>query len=780
MFLHCSMYAAARCRSPARGTAKPRWQVQDYSTVAQGQTHSTSIEEFVKRTMPQSLQANISTYTELLKNEGFLTAGELTQLIKTREAWSLLATRLNFKYAFTETAAELLFSGGLDVPQLVFHRSATPALAEAAECNFAYRRCNNIFTVDKSQYIHTLHTIGRGSFFLFLRPKRFGKSAFLSLLEYFYDLSWADEFERLFGPAAGLPATAVYAHKDELPHNQFLILKWNFAAVNRSHNQEVLRRELTDHINISLELFLRKYGRIIAPKFGTEELIKATIHNSCVSTMESVFARVVASGKKIVLLVDEYDAISNEFVSEQTKDVYLSLGEQTSLLKAIFAKVKEHISGAIQFAFATGVAPLALADHTSGLNVVRNVTHHQKLEGLCGLSQLDVKAMLAVVASIVDLPATELEQGHLKVMEEMYNGYRFTRRSPATAYYCTDLALQYGRLLLEELPYNRDAMPDAWYGNTELSHAVLEIFARHPHGSDLMLQALSKSIPISIPTDPRAWPLEKGIRMEDLIDIRRLGDDLLLSLAFHFGALTYSTEGDKLVIPNSTVENDIVRRARQYVSLVFKDEFRVTTAVKELLDNRPERLSKLLEEKLQAVSGVSVENQNELLLHSLCHSLFERYHDLHLREMEFAFHNGWRFAYEVLITAHKKGSVHRQGIVLEFKNIALTKMDMAPVALRNVRQRRLLNRQEKLQLVKEVQDRIQALPETTLMQQLFFTHFINEMPQMSTVQEQQDAAMQQAKDAKKAYETDPNFEHCKWSAFAITAVGSCRIVVAVA
>jgi hypothetical protein len=59
---------------------------------------------------------------------------------------------------------------------------------------------------------------------IFLRPRRFGKSLLLSMLEHYYDLNRADRFESLFG------ALAVGQNPTPL-HNQYFVLKWDFSLV---------------------------------------------------------------------------------------------------------------------------------------------------------------------------------------------------------------------------------------------------------------------------------------------------------------------------------------------------------------------------------------------------------------------------------------------------------------------------------------------------------------------------------------------------------------------
>ncbi len=79
------------------------------------------------------------------------------------------------------------------------------------------------YYVDRTSYIRTLEEQGRT--LLFLRSRRFGKSLLLSMLENYYDVAKAAEFERLFGHLAiGQNPTPL--------HNQYLILYWDFSSVD--------------------------------------------------------------------------------------------------------------------------------------------------------------------------------------------------------------------------------------------------------------------------------------------------------------------------------------------------------------------------------------------------------------------------------------------------------------------------------------------------------------------------------------------------------------------
>ncbi|HHN93210.1 MAG TPA: hypothetical protein ENK17_00415, partial [Anaerolineae bacterium] len=108
--------------------------------------------------------------------------------------------------------------------------------------------------VDRTEYIRDVEEIG--PVLLFLRPRRFGKSLWLSTLENYYDVAKADEFERLFGHLAiGQNPTPL--------HNRYLIMRWNFSVVDPQGDNEAIQRSLYDHLNASIISFARRYRALL-------------------------------------------------------------------------------------------------------------------------------------------------------------------------------------------------------------------------------------------------------------------------------------------------------------------------------------------------------------------------------------------------------------------------------------------------------------------------------------------------------------------------------------
>ncbi len=98
--------------------------------------------------------------------------------------------------------------------------------------NFEVLREKNYLYVDKTSYIELLDRYAPYNFFI--RPRRFGKSLFISMLENYYDINKKDKFEKLFGD--------LYIGKNPTEErNSFLVWKISFAGVDAGHGEEELR-----------------------------------------------------------------------------------------------------------------------------------------------------------------------------------------------------------------------------------------------------------------------------------------------------------------------------------------------------------------------------------------------------------------------------------------------------------------------------------------------------------------------------------------------------------
>ncbi|RME49210.1 MAG: AAA family ATPase, partial [Deltaproteobacteria bacterium] len=117
-------------------------------------------------------------------------------------------------------------------------------------CDFRSIIEDGYFYVDRTDHIRRIEETGRT--LLFLRPRRFGKSLLLSMLQNYYDVTRAEEFEDLFGHLAiGRNPTPL--------HNRYFILIWDFSCVDPYGSVAEIKRSLFNHVNASIKSFSSDY-----------------------------------------------------------------------------------------------------------------------------------------------------------------------------------------------------------------------------------------------------------------------------------------------------------------------------------------------------------------------------------------------------------------------------------------------------------------------------------------------------------------------------------------
>ncbi|MCP4697294.1 MAG: AAA family ATPase, partial [Gammaproteobacteria bacterium] len=152
------------------------------------------------------------------------------------------------------------------------------------------------FYADRSKHIQLIEDAGDQ--LLFLRPRRFGKSLLLSMLENYYDVAKADEFEKLFGNLA-------IGRNPTPKHNQYLIMKWDFSVVEPQDEVVDMRKSLHDHVNNSIQDFAVRYQNL------WQYQIKIDPRNA-ISSFESALTAIKQTPYRLYLLIDEYDNFANE------------------------------------------------------------------------------------------------------------------------------------------------------------------------------------------------------------------------------------------------------------------------------------------------------------------------------------------------------------------------------------------------------------------------------------------------------------------------------------
>lgn len=185
----------------------------------------------------------------------------------------------------------------------------------------------NYIYLDRTHLIPVVEALGDA--LLFLRPRRFGKSLWLSTLENYYDLNKADQFETLFGD--------LYIGQHPTPsHNQYLILRWDFSHVAPQGSPADIQRALHSHLNVAIQTFGLQYNKILPHKPEIDE-------NNALASFEKLIALTQQTGYKVYLLIDEYDNFANEVLmamQPHSHKNYENILYSEGALKSLFKVVK--------------------------------------------------------------------------------------------------------------------------------------------------------------------------------------------------------------------------------------------------------------------------------------------------------------------------------------------------------------------------------------------------------------------------------------------------------
>ncbi len=218
--------------------------------------------------------------------------------------------------------------------------------------NFADLRNRNNLYVDKTQYIELLEDTAQ--YIFFIRPRRFGKSLFLSMLECYYDINRTEEFEQLFGD--------LYIGKNPTPErNRYLVLSFDFSGIVTNQGIERFYESIDNYIADQVNSFIKKYSQILEINELPKDKCKAEI---AIGYIDSLLKN---TRQKIYVLIDEYDNFANDLIKPldtQSKDIlnYNTAIKSEGYLRTFYKKLKTLANSGSNRVFMTGVSPIMLDD----------------------------------------------------------------------------------------------------------------------------------------------------------------------------------------------------------------------------------------------------------------------------------------------------------------------------------------------------------------------------------------------------------------------------------
>ncbi len=382
---------------------------------------------------------------------------------------------------------------------------------------------------------------------LFIRPRRFGKSLVLSMLENYYDIARKEAFNTLFGHlAAGSDPTSL--------RNSHFVLRWDFSCVDPTGSPEDIKKSLYDHINGCIADFVQTY------RFAGYDLPEVSIdRGNALFSIQSLLSATKIFGHPVFLLIDEYDNFANTIMMlpvYDSRERYEALVHDEGLLRTLFKVVKASTSGTgFDRVFITGVSPVVMSDITSGYNIARDIFFAPELWDLCGFREEEVAETLRDIVQECGMNSAKANDA-LGMMRTYYDGYNFIPRGSDFIYNPT-LCLYFFDEFQTRCAYPRK-MLDA---NLSSDESKLRYVTGIPGGRELIHSLVQEKAGVTV------FDLEDRFGLSDMLFDASKDRTFLASFLYYFGVLTLAGETDTLQlilqVPNLVTRGLYVERVQR-------------------------------------------------------------------------------------------------------------------------------------------------------------------------------------------------------------------------
>jgi hypothetical protein len=407
-------------------------------------------------------------------------------------------------------------------------------------------RRDNYYYVDKTKYISLIENMGR--YLFFIRPRRFGKSLFLAVLQGYYDVQFKEDFDVLY--------KGTWIHTNPTAERgSYLFLSFNFSEVDPGRDK--IDASFLNHIKKHALSFITEYWDCLGKdREYLVEQIKASYSGADILSL--IIQSCKDSRLKLYIIIDEYDNFANTILAASGKYAYKKLTRGEGFFRSFFNILKAGTTGMkapITRLFITGVSPVTLDDVTSGFNIGTNVTLEPSLNRMLGFTREDVIEIINYYRAngVINHPTEYI----MEIMTEWYGNYRFSWKDDVHMYN-PDMILYFinkyfmGHGIPDELI---DTNVRFDYG--KLRHFIIldNKQTKTTNGNFSKLKEIMEKGEISAAISP-GFPLEE-----------MMNADNFKSLLFYFGLLTIKgLERDhvRLVIPNETIKRlyyDYIKQA---------------------------------------------------------------------------------------------------------------------------------------------------------------------------------------------------------------------------
>jgi hypothetical protein len=443
---------------------------------------------------------------------------------------------------------------------------------------------DNYVFVDKTHYLEALE-LNAERLSVFLRPRRFGKSLFVSLLSHYYDIAQKENFDKLF--------SKYYIGKNPTPlAHSLYILKFDFSGID-TRNDEATYNGFLEKVKIAVQIFMQKYT-----VFDKSEQKAILGKNSPELVLNALLGRFSNIKGKIYLIIDEYDHFTNE-VLLRDKSTFKDIVSQDGYVRKFYENIKTATgNGIVDRFFITGVSPVTLDSLTSGFNISTNISLNTSYHGLMGFTQHETEDLLDSIL--------EDKTQRCKILEDMkkhYNGYQFHPDAPSQVYN-SDMVLYFLREYQKKQAYpdnmlDMNIAPD--YGKLKKMFHLLNFTNNWRAAEEILTKGTIAEFPIL------SFNFEIAFGRKEFINYLFYQGNLTVQGRDIVGQMVFK-------IPNLVIEELYWQFYADSIQEIYNFEAtpeRVKPSVLEMAMGNPKPFFDLIQEILQALSNRDYQNFDE-------------------------------------------------------------------------------------------------------------------------------------------------------------------------
>jgi hypothetical protein len=410
------------------------------------------------------------------------------------------------------------------------------------------------YYVDKTMFIPELE---RTKFVFLIRPRRFGKSLFLSTLQSYYDIKKNERFEEFYKD------TWILQNPTE-ERAKYLVMYFNFSAILKEKDK--VQNDFNNYCLKVINAFVRNYSQYL-PQTLPELLEKDTTAHE---KLHTIGIELTNCEYKLYLFIDEYDNFTNTLLTDFGEGEYKKITRQAGYFKQFFTNLKLLTSGSgsgLARLFITGVSPVTMDDVTSGFNVGDNISTDLAFNELLGFTEKEVSDILDYYISVGDLNIDKVVA--MTIIKKWYDNYTFSTETTESVHN-SDAILYFVNKAIRSKKIPDNLIDDNLrmdYG--KLQYLIIQDKALNGNFKRLTEIINNGGIPSEI---KKSFPFDQITQQENFI-----------SLLYFFGLLSFSGRYlyglPFLHIPNETIKQMVF----EYIRRSFENAYGFSVQMYDLL-----------------------------------------------------------------------------------------------------------------------------------------------------------------------------------------------------